>query len=984
MDYYTYGNADVAKMMFDSKAMATGANSSFSGLASVTALLAFAFVLGYVIWRQNFMVLGGWFFGIVFIWYGFFLPKTNVTIVDQTNPTSTRVVSNMPLGIAIIGNITSSIGKWFVDINDVVFSPINDTNYSKTGLVFGANTYRELSSISLQKMSPELQNDLAQYMANCSFYDITLYKSYTVDDLMKSTDILTLIGNTKKALSSPVYDASTKEYTTLPCDQAYASIKTRFNAIAGNSLFRSYLSQRIKGWYVSNTPMPLTYVNQTMGQMEASYGQIFSTTSRTATSIIGQHLMINALKMASLQNAQMSGSQQQMSASIASAQAEMSLLNQQSTAAVVASKYLPIMHNVIEAILLALFPMVIIMSILAGLSSLPSLLNYATTLLWVKLWPGMFAMVNGIASMFMVAQARGSTGGMTAASLSNSIDMLSTANATQTFAGWMSLFVPPLAWGLVQMAKGGVSSAFSQATSSAGATAQSEGGSVGVGRIDVGNAKYNTQSGNVRTDPSVAKTTGLAGTTTSDLVTGQSYFNSSLPVSASSSLSNASAFSARASESRQLASSYESQMQQASSAVQSNTWGFISSQDSSYMKDLMNSSTASAGDKAAYSQVRDIASKVSQENGITNSSDTTDALALGLSVGAATKGSAKDKEAAAISATNNAMLKKLGGSANLEESHKTSQKISSAVKQGLDAIEKSGVSFSSDVSNQVSSSQSYRNALSSGDRYAVGLQASQQQLTSATIGHREALSNASNYEQSAAQEMRKASQVAVDYGVVASQMLKDNPSMSLDNPQSLQKFGGMLSEKMGINDTGSNSDALGSRVQSSLTNGATSVESLYREGSSNVGAASHSNQSAVKGLAGNLVGQNVGSGFQSFGQGVQNKINQTGQTVQTGDYNVAQEASNIYGKAAAIAPTDTQKLMNLDGSTFGFGNQNSPMDMSDKLQERSNHVNTLGDFNYSSGEQSDPKHLEDPARTKDTLVVDPPAPKELRRLPRRR
>ena len=72
----------------------------------------------------------------------------------------------------------------------------------------------------------------------------------------------------------------------------------------------------------------------------------------------------------------------------------------------------------------------------------------------------------------------------------------------------------------------------------------------------------------------------------------------------------------------------------------------------------------------------------------------------------------------------------------------------------------------------------------------------------------------------------------------------------------------------------------------------------------------------------------------------------------------------------------------MDGSSFGFGNSNSPMDMSEKLSERSKQVSSLGDFNYLSGDQSGPKHTEDPARTKDTLVVDPP--KELRRLPRKR
>lgn len=985
MDYYTYGNADISKLMFDSIAMMTGANSSYSGLITVTALLGFIFVIGFVIWRQNFMYLGGWLFAIVFFWYGFFTPKVNVVIVDQTNPTIVRTASNVPLGIAFMGNVTSSVGKWFTDISDKVFTPINDVTYSNSGLVFGANNYRELRSISLQKIDPILQSDISQFLNNCTTYDISLYNSFTLDQMMKSNDLLSLISNTKPAFSTPIYDATSKTYTAVPCPTAITSIKTRVNNISNSNSFKAAFSQKVKGWYAAgSSATDATGITNTMNQLKASYDRIFTGVTQNAVGIISQEAMVNAVKFAALQNAQVSGDQQQMAAAIASAQAEASLLTQENSAALIAAKYLPIAHNVIEAIVISIFPIVLVMAFLAGIEGFKAMLQYAGLIFSIKLWPGLFAMVNGIAGMFMITNFKGTSGGASSTTLSNSLDMLNIANSTQSFAGWMVMFVPAIAFGLLKLGQGGLSSAFSQPSSAPAKTGESTGTPVGSGSVNVGNSAWDTTRAHYNQEPGVAYTQAFTGTSTKNLETGQSYFNSSLPVSANTSLSNAAAYSAKAAESKQLASSYESQMQQASSAVQSNTWGFISSQGSSYIKDLMNSSSSSAGDRASYNQVKEIAKNVAQENGISNSSITDDALTLGLSVGVGTKGTAQDKENAAMSAVKQSLQTTgVNGKVNEGVSHRTMQSISTAVKQGLSTAEKSGISFSSDVSNQVTSSQSYRNALNSGNQYAVGLQASQQQLTSASIGHRQALTDASNYEQAASQEKRKASQVSVDYGVVAAQVLKDNPSMSLDNPQDLQKFGAMVSNSMGISEPGVNAQSLGGRVQNTLLNGASTVAGLYHTGTSEVSSASSRSKNAVQGSAGNLLGQNVGSGFDSFGQNVRNTINQTGQKVETGDYSIAQDSSNIYAKAAAISPTDTQKAMNLDGSSFGIGNQNSPMDMSDKLSEQSKNITTLGNFNYS-GDSIDPKYTEDPARTKDTLVVGPQKEKELRRLPRRR
>ena len=208
------------------------------------------------------------------------------------------------------------------------------------------------------------------------------------------------MGQTNQALTTPVFNSTTKALETKTCIDAYASIKPRVLSLASNPALLTALTADMRSDIVSSSgQMTSTQKNKVLTNMQATYTQMFFNASKSSQQIITQEAMVNAFKTASLQHAQFSGSPAQMQAAIASATAENQAVVQHNTAAVMASKYLPIVSNVIEAILIGLFPLVLGFAIVAGMAAFNAIWNYVATLLWIKLWPGLFAMINGIGGM---------------------------------------------------------------------------------------------------------------------------------------------------------------------------------------------------------------------------------------------------------------------------------------------------------------------------------------------------------------------------------------------------------------------------------------------------------------------------------------------------------------------------------------------------------------------------------------------------------
>ena len=950
MDYYTYGNSDIAKMMFDAVLKLTNTGGSFSGFYTFMVLVAFFAVLGKVIYMQDFRPLAGWFIAIVVVFGTMFIPKTTVQIVDITNPTSVKVVNNVPLGLAFFGSATSTIGKWFGSAADIVFTPINDINYSNTGLVFGANSYRSLRKVNVMRYMPELQYDISQFIENCSAYDISLYKFYNVAQLRDSTDLLTVMGQTNQALTTPVFNSTTKALETKTCIDAYASIKPRVLSLASNPALLTALTADMRSDIVSSSgQMTSTQKNKVLTNMQATYTQMFFNASKSSQQIITQEAMVNAYKTASLQHAQFSGSPAQMQAAIASATAENQAVVQHNTAAVMASKYLPIVSNVIEAILIGLFPLVLGFAIVAGMAAFNAIWNYVATLLWIKLWPGLFAMINGIGGMYHVMQTRAATANVGGTTLANSLDVIGVSNSTIAFAGYLSMAVPLIAWGLVKLGSTGLQSAFGSATASTQKTGDQAAASVGAGNTSVGNVSMNTSRANIMDNPFVAREQGYAGTTVSNTSGGQyTQAAAGLPVTASQDLSRVAEASSRVAQTQRAVQTESANLSRATSATMAQTAAYMATKGDGYMQSLTNSSGVSTADQATFSQTKSAIEEVAKRNGVTLGSETASRITAQLGVGAG--------------------VNPIKASLTTDNSHQSSQRLEQVASEMMRATSGMQMALSNSLSNTVANSEAFKHDLQSGNTFAQGLSESLSEQQTAQQSYSSALEKANSAEKAYSEATRASTSIGTNYAALTAQYAESHPGENLNSPESLQSQKEWVAEQLGIPSSMPEGTEFKESVNSSLANGSKSVAELYSGGRSQVEKTGRNNARSVGGSAGGLVTMDVESGFERNAAKVNQNIGKQGEEIKTGDYKVAQKTSSIQGDVATGSQlTPTHKAMTADGSSgLGQDGASSPLDMSHRNAGKSNKIETLTENN--GGEQF-PKPPGDPIRTPQTTLV---------------
>ena len=135
IEYYATGNVGFIKQIFDYVVMMTGSGSGFASALSATTLFAFIILLAMGLSRGTLMPTINYLIAISIVWYGFMLPKKDVMIIDSTNTTNVTVVSNVPLGLALVGNLSSRFGNWFQTNAEKIFTDIDDLSYSHTGMV---------------------------------------------------------------------------------------------------------------------------------------------------------------------------------------------------------------------------------------------------------------------------------------------------------------------------------------------------------------------------------------------------------------------------------------------------------------------------------------------------------------------------------------------------------------------------------------------------------------------------------------------------------------------------------------------------------------------------------------------------------------------------------------------------------------------------------------------------------------------------------
>lgn len=213
------------KTALDAVVTLVGQNT-FHTLMRIAGTFGVLAVLLTFIKQRNPMVFVQWLAIFMILTSILLVPKRSVQIIDLSDPAAVWKTDNVPVVLAAIASLTTSIGYKMASVYDMLMAVPDSVTYSKTGMLFGSQIVAETSDFTTQ--NPELAQMLPDYVENCVIGDILLNGKYTINQLLNSTDPLTLITSNPSPLRG-IFKMTSTSRQFLTCQQAATEIQKLAN-----------------------------------------------------------------------------------------------------------------------------------------------------------------------------------------------------------------------------------------------------------------------------------------------------------------------------------------------------------------------------------------------------------------------------------------------------------------------------------------------------------------------------------------------------------------------------------------------------------------------------------------------------------------------------------------------------------------------------------------------------------------------------------
>lgn len=427
------------------------------------------------------------------------IPRRTVQIIDRSDATSVHTVANVPLGLAAPAKFITGIGTALTEGFETVFHTPDSATYSKTGMLFGANLVGTATDFAFR--NGDLAELFTAYVRNCVVGDMLLNHKYSFQELMNSEDPYSLIFSKPSPLRGvmvPYGNTMANREGFWTCQELATGVlqpQLTTDTQNGGKTWDYYVARLTGG-----KPNASALFGTLLGD---SYSYYYGGGSG-ASQIMRQTVVMNGLKQGiastSAQNGDAAGL-----VNLASQSSYTKMRLSQATSTSIATTYLPLLNTVLLAMVIGLFPVIILLASIHTLT-MGVLKGYIFTLIYLQAWGPMFAILNYAVSMYLTGKT-----GTLSFSLSNLSVIQQTHADIGSIAGWLSLSIPFLAWGIVK----GLGSAVSQAGNYLGtamnSTASSESSRAGDGSWAFNNLQTDNVAGN-KWDTNYASRSGMAMT----------------------------------------------------------------------------------------------------------------------------------------------------------------------------------------------------------------------------------------------------------------------------------------------------------------------------------------------------------------------------------------------------------------------------------------------------------------------------------------
>ncbi len=478
--FYAYWNGEQVRDLFEGLVAVTS-GGGFAQLAAflvVTGLVA-VLLTGAVKGEGRHVI--SYFACAVLFWFVAIVPKATMAIQDVRSHT-VYTVDNVPLSMAFFASAASRIGHWMTQTYEMAFIPADVAKYSSFGAV-----YPERVLEVLQRTGPvtvQGREALQAVLKHCVLPEAVLDPA-KASQLLSASDLWAVIK--ADGWVNPARLAVMPDGKTLRCPAAVTELEGILNTVELPQLMR-WVAMKLDADSVN----PTTSIASSITQTESLLLGI----SRSAESSLKHSLMLTTLPSVMSGHAVDVSGPSAMASALARSQGNLAGEINYRTMAKIAEDALPKIRNALEFVVIAMFPVVALISLVSGSAMGQVVRSYLMLLLTIQLWPALSSVVNYLVitrdmhPFTLLSQNFG------AASIQASVIIRETGASSQAIAGALLCAVPVISYALVRAGDMAVGQLVGGLMQPAQGAATSQGASIAAGNISQGNVSVGNVSSN--------------------------------------------------------------------------------------------------------------------------------------------------------------------------------------------------------------------------------------------------------------------------------------------------------------------------------------------------------------------------------------------------------------------------------------------------------------------------------------------------------
>ncbi len=317
------------------------------------------------------------------------VPKTTVVITDRVLPSSSAVVNNVPIGLAATAGFFSYTGDWFSRAFETVFAVPNAVRYTQNGLLFGHKVLEASRTMVIPDERTYL--NFTEFFSSCVVVDGVGHGRFSWEDVLEANDLLAFFGtNVAQHAARFKYVTTTGVQRILPCRSGFVgSLQPDLQALTDG-----IMGTGIRG-FIANSSTVSAALTKYKNDLPPA---ILYLTGMTITpeALVLQSSLSNTMGNAILKMAR-SVDDATFATQYARQWAENERRTTYQTMGRIAEEKLPLLRALIEAFLYAIFPIITLTALILP-TTVP--FTYVTTLLWINLWPPLYAILNFFISYY--------------------------------------------------------------------------------------------------------------------------------------------------------------------------------------------------------------------------------------------------------------------------------------------------------------------------------------------------------------------------------------------------------------------------------------------------------------------------------------------------------------------------------------------------------------------------------------------------------